>query len=382
MDKREAWIADELDHLQTQGLTRRLRPLPALGGKIEVNGRTVVNFSSNDYLNLAAHPAVKEAAKEAIDRYGCGATASRLMAGSSESHEELEQELADWHGREAALVFPSGYATNVGTICALAGAGDAIFCDRLCHASIIDGARLSGAKLFRYRHCDCSDLNSLLAAQTDFRRRLVITDTVFSMDGDLAPIQEISALCNQHDAMLMTDEAHATGIFSPSGTGAITVLMGTMSKALGGLGGFVAGSRLLCDLLVNRARSFIYTTGLPPASVASALAAIETIRGNPTIGAELLKRSERFRRKLRELGLDTANSTSQIAPVLAKDKDKALQWSSRMWDEGYLAVAVRPPSVPTGSSRLRLSVTLAHSDEDLDNAAQALAATAREVGVL
>jgi 8-amino-7-oxononanoate synthase len=386
----ESWIAQELSEMTSRGLLRELRPLPGLGGKIEIDGRTVLNFSSNDYLNLAGDPALKQAAADAIERYGCGATASRLMAGTSDLHTELEQKLAELKRREAALVFSSGYAANVGTIGALIGPGDAAFCDRLDHASILDGVKLSGARLFRYRHCDCDDLASMLDAETGFGKRLVISDTVFSMDGDVAPVADLIAVCRDRGAMLMVDEAHATGVFGPHGSGVaaeadpqceITVCMGTLSKALGGGGGFVAGSIILRDLLINRARSFVYSTGLPPASVASALAAIEQIRGHPNMGAELLARVERFKAALHNLGFDTFGSTCQIVPVLVGSAEKATALSRLLMERGILAVAVRPPTVPAGSARLRLSVTLAHSDSDLEFAAETLGAAARELGL-
>ena len=377
----EDWMTDELADLSARGLRRELRPRPAVGGKFEVGGRTVLNFSSNDYLDLANHPRLKEKAREAIDRFGCGATASRLMAGTTDLHEELEARLAAFEGAEAALVFGSGFLANLGAIGALVGRDDAVFSDRLNHASIVDGILLSGAKLRRYRHCDCDDLEFLLR-QSQARRKLVVTDSVFSMDGDVAPIAEIAALCDSNGAMLMVDDAHATGVFAAAPSRGATVQMGTLSKALGSYGGFVAGSNLLRDLLTNRARSFIYTTALPPACAGSALAALELLEEQPGIGEELLRRAEGFRSALRRLGLDTLGSCSQIVPVMAGGNEKAVAWSEALAEAGILAVAVRPPTVPAGTARLRLSLTLAHQAEDLARAAETLRAAARAVGAL
>ncbi|MDO8585562.1 MAG: 8-amino-7-oxononanoate synthase [Armatimonadota bacterium] len=387
----ESWIADLLADLESRGIRRDVRPLPSLGGKFQMDGRTVLNFSSNDYLNFSAAPELARAAKDAIDRYGCGATASRLMAGTADLHDELERNLAAFKGCEAAVVFTSGYMANVGAIGALVGRDDAVFCDRLDHASMIDGVSLSGAKLFRYRHCDPEDLDSMLASETAFRRRLVVTDTLFSMDGEIAPIGEIADVCERRGAALMVDEAHATGVFGANGAGVaeaadpdcgILAHMGTLSKALGGCGGFIAGSRALRDLLLNRARSFIYTTGLPPASAASALAALELLRARPGLGAELLHRAEHFRKRLSDAGFQMLGSRSQIIPIIVGDNDKAVAWSRSLSERGVLAVAVRPPTVPVGTARLRLSVTLAHDEADLDEALEVLVYTGRGAGIL
>lgn len=380
------WMKEELDSLAHAGRLRQLRTLSGVGGKIEIQGRAVLNFSSNDYLDLAGNPHVKQKAMEAIDRYGCGSTASRLMSGTTDLHEELESRLASYEGQEAALVFGSGFMANIGAISVLVGRDDAVFCDRLNHASIIDGIALSGAKLHRYRHCDCEDLEALLTQNTS-RRRLVVTDSVFSMDGDIAPISDIADLCSRYGATLMVDEAHATGVFGPgiacntTTKDATVVHMGTLSKALGSYGGFIAGSARLRNLLVNRARSFIYTTALPPASVAAALAALDLLKDNPDMGAELLRRAETFRERLNAVGFDTLGSRSQIIPILVRDNEKAVAWSQSLLENGVLAVAIRPPTVPTGTARLRLSVTLAHNESDLESAVSTLQATARRMGL-
>ena len=388
---REAWIAEALTDLRARGLERKLRVQSAAGGKFIDSGREILNFSSNDYLDLAHRPEVISAAARALGAYGAGSTASRLIAGTLPIHEELEWRLARWKGHPAALVFGSGYLANSGTIGAVAGRGDHIVTDRLVHASIIDAAVLSRAELYRFQHNDPGSLEGLLQRLPAAGRRLVVTESVFSMDGDLAPLEEIAAAALRHGAILMVDEAHAAGIFGPAGSGLVRerrieedvqISMGTLSKALGGYGGFIACSGPLRELLVNRARAFIYTTAPPPASLGAALGALDVVEKEPGLGAKLLARAARFRDRLRTAGLDPLRSESQIVPVLVGDNEKALALAARLRDEGILAAAIRPPTVPEGTARLRLSVTLAHGEEDLDRAAEAIIRAAQAEGVL
>ncbi|HAK94760.1 MAG TPA: 8-amino-7-oxononanoate synthase [Planctomycetes bacterium] len=382
-------FARELEKLASEGLLRTLTARAGLGGKFVEAGRTVLNFSSNDYLDLASDARLKSAAAEAIAAWGCGAAASRLMSGTLRLHEALEAELADLAGRERALVFGSGFLANIGVLAALAGRHTTIFADRLNHASLVDGARLSGARLVRYRHRDVAQLDALLAADSS-RRRIIVTDSVFSMDGDIAPLADIGDCAIRRGALLVVDEAHAIGVLGLGGGGLCRdlpavrpdVVIGTLSKALGGYGGFAAGSRELRDLLVNRARSFIYSTALPPACLGSARAALAILAASHDPGATLLARAARFRNALGNAGLDTGPSRTQIIPVMAGDNERALAFARALGDSGILAVAVRPPTVPPGTARLRLSVTLAHTDEDLARAAAAIAAAARQVGVI
>jgi len=382
---------EDLAALARDGLLRSLRPLPATGGKFVVDGRAFLNFSSTDHLNLANDERLRSAARRAIDEYGCGATASRLMSGHLDLHERLEARLARMTGQEAALVFGSGFLTNLGVITALAGRGDAIFEDRLNHASLIDGARLSGARLYRYQHNDVDHLERLLGAHEHHGRRLIVSDSVFSMDGDAARLRDLEEAARRHGCLLAIDEAHAIGVFGKWGGGVCRetgreirpdAVVGTMSKALGGYGGFAACSARLRDCLVNRARSFIYSTGLPPACVASALAAAEIVEREPELGGRLLERATWFRERLAEAGFDVGASRSQIVPVMIGDNERTLRFSEALQNEGVLAVAVRPPTVPAGRARLRLSVTLAHEAQDLSIAADALARIARGEGVL
>lgn len=374
----EEWIAPELAALDAQQLRRRLVAYPEAGGKICAHGKTYLNFSSNDYLDLAHHPEVIAASRDALERYGCGATASRLVTGTLALHEQLERALADHKGYPAALAFGSGFLANAGVIPALVGRGDTLLVDRLAHASILDAAHLSRARLQRFQHNDVDHLEALLAGSPDDGRKLVVTESVFSMDGDLAPLADIASAAQAHHAMLMVDEAHATGVFGPGGAGLVSadglqqgvnVSMGTLSKALGGYGGFVACSAAMRELLVSRARAFIYTTGLPPAAAGAALGAIEALRKDEDLGAGLLQNAGQFRQRLHEAGLDTGRSGSQIVPVIVGDNERTLRLAQGLHDAGILAVAIRPPTVPQGSARLRLSVTLAHTASELEWAA-------------
>ncbi len=352
-----------------------------------MDGREFLNFASNDYLNLAHHPWVVESAARALQTAGAGAGASRLVTGTLELPLELERRLAAFKQYPAALVFGSGYLANVGIITALLDHHDHAFADRLAHASLLDGIRMSGARLHRFRHNQPGHLADLLAATPPGVRRLVVTESVFSMDGDLAPLPALATVCRTQGAMLLVDEAHATGVFGPGGAGRVRELdlesdvnlaMGTLSKALGGYGGFVACSAIMRDWLVNRARAFIYTTAPPPAALGAALGALNVLEQEPGRGAELLRRAERFRESLRAGGLETQHSASPIIPVMIGDNERALRIAARLRAAGILVVAIRPPTVPPGTARLRFSVTLAHQDGELAWAADTIARIVRE----
>ncbi|MBI3985676.1 MAG: 8-amino-7-oxononanoate synthase [Lentisphaerae bacterium] len=386
-----SWIEPRLESLRRQNAERSLRVQPGAGGKLTLDGREILNFSSNDYLDLAHQPDVLEGAARALRDYGAGAGASRLVTGTLPVHERLEQRLAALKGTPAALLFGSGFLANVGTIPALVGKEDRVFADRLAHASLIDGILLSGARLFRFRHNEPDHLAELIRKHPGPGRSLVITESVFSMEGDVAPLKELVAAAASGGAMVMVDEAHATGIFGPGGAGcvreaglegAVHVGMGTLSKALGGYGGFVASSELVKRWLVNRARSFVFSTALPPAVAGAGLGALEALERNPNGGATLLARASRFRERLRREGLNTGGSASQIVPVLVGDNARSLAWAEVLRKEGIIAVAIRPPTVPEGSARLRLSLTLAHTEEDLERAATILVRTAHGQGVV
>ncbi len=385
----ETWIAEELAHLRAKSLERRLSVFREAGGKLKIDGRMFLNFSSNDYLALARHPEVISTSRRYLESYGCGATASRLVTGTLEPYCELERVLAALKGYPEALVFGSGFLTNAGVITALVGRGDHVFADKLAHASIIDGAVLSRANLKRFHHNDPDHLGALLKQCPGSGRKLIVTESVFSMDGDIAPLPEIASLAAEHGAMSMVDEAHATGVFGPGGSGLIrqygledrvNVSMGTLSKALGGYGGFIACSSALRELLINRARSFIYTTGLPPAVVGSALGALGVVERAGNAGAELLRRAAIFRERLQQAGLNTLGSESQIIPVLIGENARTLAVAERLKAKGILTVAIRPPTVPEGTARLRLSVTLDHTPQDLEWAAEQIIAGATGEG--
>ena len=383
--------ASEIASLSEQGRLRTLRPLPSTGGKFVWDGRDILNFSSNDYLNLASDRRVKAGAAQAVETLGCGATASRLMSGDLALHEEVERGLARLVGQESALLFGSGFLTNLGVLSALAGRRDTIFADRLNHASLVDGALLSRARVKRYGHCDIRRLASLLESADCTGRKIIVSDSVFSMDGDFAPLSGLSELAERHGALLVIDEAHAIGVFGKGGGGLCRcaqagilpdVTIGTLGKALGGYGGFAACCGELRRLLINRARSFIYSTGLPPACLGGARAALQVLKRSPQLGATLLERAGLLRGLLREAGFDVPEGESQIIPLMVGENERALALSRAALDQGVLAVAVRPPTVPEGTARLRLSVTLAHTEADLEAAAQRLRAAARTAGAL
>jgi len=387
----ESWISERLRDLSKSHLDRHLQVYPEAGGRIRIGDRTYLNFSSNDYLNLARHPDVVAKAAEALRVAGSGATASRLVTGTLAWHEELEQKLARHKGYPCALLFGSGFLANVGTIPALMGKNDHIFADKLVHASIVDAVTLSRAKLYRFRHNDVEHLEQLLKKNVTSGRRLIVTESVFSMDGDLAPLQDIAHVAQRHGAMVMVDEAHATGVFGPKGSGIVrelgleplvNIALGTLSKAFGGYGGFVTCSKSVRAFLINHARSFIYSTALPPPVVAAALGALQVVEESSDLGAQLVNNATAFRNRLEEGGLNTGNSASQIIPVMVGENSKTLAISQKLREHGIIGVAIRPPTVPQGTARIRLSVTLAHTWEDLEHVAQVIIATAQGEGLL
>ena len=375
---KEHWLKSELDQLNQAGLLRSLRSvMTAPTGRILLDGREVILLGSNNYLGLSVHPAVIEAAAAAVQEYGTGASASRLMSGNCHLYTELERKIAKAKGTEAALVFGSGYLANVGTIPVLAGDDDLILSDALNHASIIDGCRLSQATKQIYRHCDVEHLESLLRQSTKFRRRLIVTDGVFSMDGDIAPLPEICALAEQYDATVMVDDAHSFGVLGETGGGTIehfglknrgVIQMGTLSKAVGGLGGYIAGSSVLIDFLINRARSFIFTTGLPPATLAGAAAAIDVICSTPELRQRLSSNVLLLKNALLESGFQLLPSETQILPLILGSTEVASRFADALLSHGVYAPAIRPPTVPEGTSRLRISVMASHTTEDLETA--------------
>jgi 8-amino-7-oxononanoate synthase len=394
-------LLEQLAGLEARTLRRRLRPVESpQGTRVQSEGRPLLNFSSNDYLGLATHPALRDAASRALERYGTGSGASRLISGSLAVHQELEEALADWKGTQAALTFSSGYATALGVLPALVGTGDIIVVDRLAHASLIDGARLSGAKLRVFRHNDLNDLERILR-WTDTRRTglrstpgvgrnrvLVVTESLFSMDGDAAPLRELVRLKETHGAWLMVDEAHATGLHGDRGRGLVDecgvtarveVQMSTLGKALGSAGGAIAGSRALVDYLVNAARSFVFSTAPPPSSAAAARAGIDLCAGaeGGRRRAQLRANIDYFRETVAGPRFLWPGWTSAILPVRIGLETEALAWSAALNDRGLLVPAIRYPTVARGQARLRVTLSAAHGREELDQLATALRDLAR-----
>lgn len=356
------WLEGELAAVRSSGRWRERRTFDAFGPEGTVADGHVVSFASNDYLGLSTHPTVLDAARHALERWGTGATASPLVVGARPCHEALEEALARTHEREAAVVFPTGYHANLGVLSALGGPDVTILSDELNHASIIDGCRLSRSRVTVYRHGDLDHLQSLMQAATG--RRLVVTDTVFSMDGDLAPVVELASVCEAAGALLVLDEAHA--VLGPDApvSDAPLVRVGTLSKTLGSLGGFVAADRPVVDLLVNRARPFIFSTGLTPGDAAAALAALRIVTSSE--GDALRSRLHELVRRV------DPTAGSPIVPVILGDEQAALDASAALLERGLLVPAIRPPTVPPGTSRLRLAISAAHTDEMLSSLVSAL----------
>jgi 8-amino-7-oxononanoate synthase len=386
-------MADELAELERRGLRRERRPIGSgQGPRVRLRGRELVNFASNDYLNLAGDPRLARAAVRAARRYGSGAGASPLVAGHLPPLRRLERALAAFEGEEAALVFSSGFAANLALISTLAGPEDAVFSDQLNHASLIDGCRLSRAKVHVYAHADPAHLEALLRTEgATARRRVIVTESVFSMDGDFAPLAKLRELARRYAALLVVDEAHATGVLGPSGRGltedithcrdaegaerrqeTTIIRVGTLSKALGAQGGFVSGPRVLIDWLVNRARPYIFSTALAPPACAAAHAALRIAAAEPERRERVLQRAAQLREALRAARFATGPSQCQIVPVIIGAPEAAVALSARLRGAGYLVPAIRPPAVPPGTSRLRISVTAGHTEDDLTGLIAAL----------
>jgi 8-amino-7-oxononanoate synthase len=377
-------LAAVLTQKARDGLYRRRRTLAsAQGARVRVDGRELRNFCSNDYLGLADHPAAITAFQEAAGKFGVGSGASHLVCGHSAEHEALEAELAAFTGRPRALLFSTGYMANTGIVQALVGRGDAVFEDRLNHASLIDGGLASGARFQRYHHGDMAHLQTLLEKSTA-TRKLVVTDGVFSMDGDIAPLPELAALAQRHDAWLMVDDAHALGVLGRSGAGSgehfglpadsPQIVMGTLGKALGSFGAFVAGSSELIDYLINHARSYIFTTAMPPAVAAATRAALRLAQLEHWRREKLALLIAQLREGLRALDFQLLPSDTPIQPVILGDSGAALALSAALADRGFWVGAIRPPTVPAGTARLRITLSAEHETTDVDGLLRALAA--------
>jgi 8-amino-7-oxononanoate synthase len=383
-------IEERLAEIRSRGLYRRMRVVSGpQGPRVLLDGRPVLLLCSNNYLGLADHPRVREAAAEAAMRYGAGSGASRLISGNMTIHRRLEERLAEFKGSESCLLFGSGYLANAGVISALAREGDVVFSDALNHASIVDGCRLARAETFVYDHRDMDSLEWGLR-EAGGRGSLIVTDGVFSMDGDVAPLAEIVELAQRYDARVMVDEAHATGALGPGGRGSVAaaglsdevdVVVGTLGKALGSYGAYVCCDKPIAKYIVNTARTLIFSTALPPPSTAAAIAALELLREQPRRVEKLRGNAEQLRAALREEGLPVDDSPTQIVPLLIGDARAAVEASERALAEGVFAQAIRPPTVPAGSSRLRLSVMASHTASELRAAARVLADAVGDLAV-
>jgi 8-amino-7-oxononanoate synthase len=380
-------IEDRLAEIRNRGLYRRMRCVSGpQGPRVLLDGKPVLLLCSNNYLGLADHPRVREATAEAAMRYGAGSGASRLVSGNMTIHRRLEEQLAAFEGSDACVLFGSGYLANVGAVSALAREGDVVFSDALNHASIVDGCRLARADTFIYRHLDVDHLEWGLR-RAEGRGSLIVTDGVFSMDGDVAPLAEIVELARRHDARLMVDEAHGTGVLGPGGRGAVAaaglehevdLIVGTLGKALGSYGAYVCSDQQMAKYLINTARTLIFSTALPPPAVAAAMAALGLLREQPRRVEKLQRNGAVLREALGESGMPVPAGDTPIVPLIVGDPTDAVRASERALERGIFAQAIRPPTVPAGSSRLRLAVMASHTKSELREAAAALAAVVPE----
>jgi 8-amino-7-oxononanoate synthase len=382
---------DELKRIKENGLYRQMKYLQSPQQPyVKIAGKSYLMLSSNSYLGLCNDQRLKQAAMDAMEKYGVGSGGSRLTTGSYEVHKKLEDEIAAFKGAEAALLFNTGYMANVGAISSIAGKDWVIFSDRFNHASIIDGCRLSGAEIIIYEHCDASDLETKAHSHRG-RRALVVTDGIFSVDGDIAPLPEIVQVAKKYNMLLMVDDAHATGVLGENGGGTadyfglqneIDIQMGTFSKALASEGGFIAGNRGLIDYLANKARSFIFSTALAPATVAVSLRALEIVQAEPRLRQSLIANSAWFREKLREIGFEIMDFPTPIISIVLGPPDLTVNFSNRLMGEKIFVSAIRPPTVPQGTSRLRINLMAIHTADDLAPVIDSMASIGKELGIL
>lgn len=383
-------LFEELLQLKSKGRYRHLRQIENISNNyVKVDGRTLLMCASNNYLGLSKHPLTQKAAIEAITQHGVGSTGARLTTGNSPLHEQLEKEIANLKGTESAIVFNTGYMANLAVLTALTGPEDVIFSDELNHASIIDACRLSKAKIVIYKHSDLQDLEMKLKQEVYSRRKIIVTDGVFSMDGDIAPVAGLVELSENFLAWLMIDDAHGTGVLGSTGGGTadyfgmtdrVFIQMGTMSKAIGSEGGYIAGSQILIDYLRNRARPYIYSTALSPGVIAASIEGIRLVRDQPNRREELRQRVMQLREGLRAEGFQVPLGETPIVPVILGGEEKALAFSSKLESEGIFAPAIRPPTVPNGTSRIRLTITATHTEAEIEQIIKGFRNVAREVG--
>jgi glycine C-acetyltransferase len=396
-DTLQSWLKGELQSLRDQNLYKvpRILNSPA-GGRVQMDGREVINLSSNNYLGLANDPRVRQAAEEAIERWGVGAGAVRWIGGTMEVHDELERKLAEFKHVDSVLVFTGGFTANSGCIPAVVTKDDVIISDELNHASIIDGVRLSAASYKKsegwvYAHKDMDALEDCLKRAQGFKKRMIITDGVFSMDGDIAPLPEIVALAEQYDAFVMVDDAHASGVLGKNGAGTashfglygrVDIQLGTLSKALGVIGGYIAGSHELKDWLINRGRPYLFSTAHPPMVAAALIKALEIMQTDPTPMERLWANARRWKAMLNEAGFDTMGSETPITPVYVGDEGAAQRMERMLWDEGVYALAIVYPTVGLGKARIRTMPNATHTEEDLDQALRAFVKVRNQLGAV
>lgn len=386
------YLAEQLAELKQQGLFNTIRTIESpMDGRIRVDGKEVLNFCANNYLGLANHPRLREAAKRAIDQYGIGPGAVRTIAGTMTLHNQLEARLAQFKGAEAVITFQSGFAANLATIPALVGRGDVIFSDQLNHASIIDGCRLSRAQIVAYEHNNVDDLRRRIAETTEYGRRLIISDGVFSMDGDIAPLPELYEVAKEHDILLMVDDAHGEGVLGRGGRGIVDhfglhgkvdIEVGTMSKAFGVVGGIVAGTRVIIDWLRQRGRPFLFSSAMTVPDVAACIEAVDMLEHSDELVQRLWSNADFFKREMRNLGFDTGHSETSIVPVMLGEAPLAQEFSRKLFEAGVFAMAIGYPTVPQGKARIRVMNTAAHSQDDLEQALSAFEAVGKTLGVI
>jgi glycine C-acetyltransferase len=393
MSKKLQWIEEELQNLKDAGLYNRIRTLSsAQGAWLVVDGKRALNFCSNNYLGLANHPRLVQAAREAGEKYGVGPGAVRTIAGTMDLHIKLEERMAAFKGVKAAITFQSGFNANLATIPALVGKADAIFSDELNHASIIDGSRLSGAKIIRYNHCDPEDLHRVLEEnRASYPKALVVSDGVFSMDGDVAPLDKIYAVSEQYEAILMVDDAHGEGVLGRGGRGIVDhfglhgkvdVEVGTMSKAFGVVGGVVAGDPLVVEWLRQRGRPFLFSSAMTVPDTAACLASLDLLEESTELVDKLWENTRYFKTEMQNLGFDTGNSETPITPVMLGEAPLAQQFSRELYENGVFAMSIGFPTVPRGKARIRVMISASHEKEDLDQGLEAFKKVGRQLGVI